>query len=294
MAHPQIAAFARLARENTTPTRLIAGQATRLARTMHDIRYNEKADEFIVTNPFAKAILTFRGGATGEEPPIRIIQGPSTQIGANMDRIDIDTVHDEIFVPNRDSILVFPLGASGDVAPLRVIRGPDTLLRRAGSLAVDPVNNVIAVGYIKTASLGPANVRDEGQSESGGLLIFGRTDDGNVKPRAVITGPRTGLLIAEQLQIYPPGGWIIVAQSTAWPEIEPPDVFIGIWSIHDNGNVPPRWRLAGPATGIKKPRGVALNPRNKELIVADMTRNAVLTFSFPELFSVAARTATSR
>ena len=34
---------------------------------MHDIRYNEVNDEIIVSNPFANAILVFRGGAPG--PP---------------------------------------------------------------------------------------------------------------------------------------------------------------------------------------------------------------------------------
>ncbi|MCH8266733.1 MAG: hypothetical protein IH846_04395, partial [Acidobacteria bacterium] len=52
MAHPQIAAFARLAEENSTPTRLLAGQKTLMARTMHDIRYDEVNDELLVTNPF--------------------------------------------------------------------------------------------------------------------------------------------------------------------------------------------------------------------------------------------------
>ena len=65
MAHPQIAIFARLAKENSKPTRLIAGQNTKLARTMHDIRYDEIHDELFVGNPFAGAVLVFRGGANG-------------------------------------------------------------------------------------------------------------------------------------------------------------------------------------------------------------------------------------
>jgi hypothetical protein len=32
------------------------------------------------------------------------------------------------------------------------------------------------------------------------------------------------------------------------------------------------------------PRGVALNPKHKELLVSDKRKNAVLTFSFPEMF----------
>jgi hypothetical protein len=33
-----------------------------------------------------------------------------------------------------------------------------------------------------------------------------------------------------------------------------------------------------------KPRGVAIDPKHKEIIVADMRLNAVLTYYFPEMF----------
>src|SRR5438552_14185321 len=106
-----------MAKENAKPARLLAGQATRLSRTMHDIRYDDLHDEFLVTNPFAEAILVFRGGASGEEPPLRFIQGPNTELRggegttfseARMDRLEVDPIHDEIFVPFGDKILVYP------------------------------------------------------------------------------------------------------------------------------------------------------------------------------------------
>jgi len=293
VAHPQIAAFARLAKENATPTRLIYGQTTRLSRTMHDIRYDAVHDEFLTTNPFAAAILVFRGGAEGQEAPIRTIQGPKTQMRGSS-RVEVDPVHNEIFVPNGgDSILVFAREANGDVAPLRSIRGPDTKLRLVESVAVDPIANLLVVAFTKPQGLrGMGTAGEQGWSAGwteagagqGGLLIFNRTDSGNVKPRAVIQGPKTGLFIPEQLQVYPPRGWIITAQSTEVTVPEPENTFIGIWSIHDSGDVPPRWKIGGPKSLIEKPRGVALNPKHKELIVADMRRNAVLTYYFPEIF----------
>ena len=72
MAHPQIAAFPRMGKENTKPSRLLAGQKTLLGRTMHDIRYDPVNDEFMVTNPFAQAILIYKGNADGDAPPVRI------------------------------------------------------------------------------------------------------------------------------------------------------------------------------------------------------------------------------
>lgn len=35
---------------------------------------------------------------------------------------------------------------------------------------------------------------------------------------------------------------------------------------------------------LKRPRGVVFNPDNKEIIVADMRLNSVLTYYFPEIF----------
>ncbi|MCZ6488987.1 MAG: hypothetical protein O7A06_00460 [Acidobacteria bacterium] len=274
MAHPQIAVFARLAKENSAPTRLIAGQKTLLARTMHDICYDAIHDEFLVNNPFAQAVLVFRGGADGEEAPIRVIQGPRTQLGFS-GRLDVDAVNNEIFVPGGDRILVYPREGNGDVAPLRVIRGPDTLLRSAGALAVDPVNHLLVVGTNRGFARGEGN---------GSLLIYNRTDNGNVKPRGVIEGPQSGIIRINQLQVYPPKGWIVASQPGVGYEQEPEGAFIGVWSVNDNGDVPPRWVIGGPESTLKKPRGVALNPKNKEIIVADMRLNAVLTYYFPEIF----------
>lgn len=121
--------------------------------------------------------------------------------------------------------------------------------------------------------------------EGGGkLLIYNRTDNGNAKPRAVIQGPKTDIVNIHQMQISSKG-WIIAAQpGESNIIIEPKDVFVGVWSVNDNGDVPPRWKIGGPKSTLKKPRGVALEPKNKALIIADMRLNAVLTYYFPEFF----------
>ena len=122
MDHPQIAAFARLAGENTPPVRALEGQKTLISRTMHGFGFDELHDEICVTSPLAQAILSFRGGANGEEPPLRVIQGPHTQIkgtarGAN-DKVSVDPANNEIYIPiDPGAILVFDRTANGDVAP---------------------------------------------------------------------------------------------------------------------------------------------------------------------------------
>jgi DNA-binding beta-propeller fold protein YncE len=237
---------------------------------MHDIRYNEVNDEIIVPNPFANAILIFRGGANGQEAPIRVIQGPKTGLDGP-DRMDVDTVHREIFVPDGNQVLVFSLDANGDVAPIRAISGPDTQI--AGqSLAVDPLNNLIAV---------------TGRERS--ILIFDRTANGNVKPLRVIKGNNTQIDRINQMAIFPQGKLLVVAMPGRQGDVEPPRVFVGMWSLDDDGDVPPKWTINGDRSTLRKPFAVALNPDHKELYVTDMRLNGVMTFSVPEIFEPVAR-----
>src|SRR5262249_12376993 len=120
---------------------------------MHGFAYDSNHDEIVVTSPLAQAVLTFKGDANGEEPPIRVVQGPQTRIDGppnlGNDRVSIDPVHNEIYVPSvPSSILVFDRQANGDVTPKRVLTGPDTGFQEPGirgmaTVAVDPVHNVL-------------------------------------------------------------------------------------------------------------------------------------------------------
>jgi len=275
VAHPQIAAFARLAEGNAKATRKIEGQATLLSRTMHAIHYDEIHDEIVVPQSFAHAILTFRGGANGQEAPIRVIQGPSTRL-AGSSSLEIDPVHNEIFVPQSGAVLVFPREANGDVAPIRILR-PEAEFDKIGPVAVDPIHNLLIV----------AGTSDMDEERTVQLLIFNRTDEGDkVKPKAIIGGPETGLNSISRLRVYAPRGEIIVVVPGpgSGKEMATDTAFVGVWSINDKGNAPPRWTIGGPYGMLKKPRGVALDPKNKTVIVSDKYLNAVLTYAFPEIF----------
>src|SRR5215469_3434764 len=120
--HPQIAAFARLAKENSPPVRALEGQKTLISRTMHGFGYDGMHDEIVVTSPLAQAVLFFKGDSNGETPPVRVIQGPHTQIDGppdlGNDRVTVDPVNDEVYVPAvPSSILVFDRKSNGDVPP---------------------------------------------------------------------------------------------------------------------------------------------------------------------------------
>ena len=88
---------------------------------------------------------------------------------------------------------------------------------------------------------------------------------------------------SRQFSIYPEGGWIVATQSGGGEGDEPypPNPFVGVWSVNDNGDVPPRWKIT---TVVKKPRSITFDAKHKELIVGDMTLNAIMTYSLPEMF----------
>ena len=245
------------------PTREIAGQNTLFTRTMHDMAYNPVADEIVVPQFFAFALLTFRGDANGNVAPIRTIMGPSTQLN-NPHAVSIDPIHNEYFVPGREEdwrVLVYPREANGDVAPIRILE----VDAEPGRVGIDPVRNLVVV--------------------SGGnrLRIYDRTATGKATPRGVITIPASmGRANTGLMRINPENGMIFVGVGIGGRH-EAAD-FVGVWSVYDNGEVPPRFTIGGPGTILQDVRGVALDLKNKNVIVTDKTLNSILTFNVPEAF----------
>jgi hypothetical protein len=272
VAHPQIAVFPKLSEGNQPPVRKVEGQGTMLGRTMHGIAYDPLHDEFYVPQPFAQAILVFQGGAGGEEKPIRVIQGPQTRL-SNTDKVEIDPVHNEILVSEDALILIFDRLANGDVSPKRVLTMPDGI--DVDAVAVDYVHNVIVA----------TNPGGSPEAKYPRLLFFKRTDEGNVKPIRVVGGPRTLLTGTFGMRAFPQKGLVLVAMSGPSTVGAHDGAFVGVWSTTaDDGDVAPRWTIGGPFGELKQPRGIDLDVSGKSVIISDKFLNAVLTYSFPEIF----------
>lgn len=58
--------------------------------------------------------------------------------------------------------------------------------------------------------------------------------------------------------------------------------FIGVWSVTDDGDVPPRMMIRGAATRANGFGGVAINPKDGE--VYGVGSNAVMTYLVPKFF----------
>jgi DNA-binding beta-propeller fold protein YncE len=273
---------------------VIEGAATKMGRTLHGIAYNPVRDEIIVGNPLAAVVLVFRGGANGNEAPLRTLQGPKTKL-AYPHSVAIDVHNKELIVLDRgaQSVLFFPWDAEGDVAPLRILHGEKTMLERVVGAAVDPERDLLVVTSTTSARKQPA------------LYIFNRTDNGNVAPRAIIAGPKTGIQSsAWQLEVHQGKVFAAIVNDFYRPlysnnKLRPgvgPDTaitspwrservgFIGVWKTTDNGDVPPLAIIRGPGSSLIHPGGIAINPKNKEIFAVDSVRNGLFTFLVPEFF----------
>ena len=263
--------FAGSANGAAVAKRTIEGQATRQARTDHQIAIDSVHDEVVAPNPFAQAILFFRGGADGEEAPLRIIQGPQTKL-VYVDNVAVDPVHNEVFAAQTltDAVLVFDREKSGDVAPIRIIHGPHTHLEQPWKTSIDPVNNLVVV-TTKTA-----------------ILFFDRTADGDATPKWAIEGPQLRALSPRILTpvVYPAGKKVFVSMRVR----KAGDAAIGVWNYGDDGDVAP-WGVikSSPTTRLNviTNGGLTINPTAKEVMALagdEYGSERVLIFRAPELF----------
>ena len=277
--------------------RVIEGQATHLSRTMHGIVYDASHDEIVVPVALAAAVLTFRGGATGAEAPLRIIQGPKTKL-IRPHTVAVDELHSEIIVADTSSrsLLAFTRDANGDVPPKRIIQGPKTGLLFIVGVAVDSIHDRIVAASASGIPGGKT-----------GLFIFGRTDEGDVTPRGIIAGPRTGIIRPWQLAVNASLGHIFVAainnenrppyvlempRRELTPDVKLPSPwmtgelgFVGVWNINDHGDVPPRAIIKGAASSLVHPAGVAIDPKDSEIFATDSVHNGLFTFRAPKIFA---------
>jgi hypothetical protein len=196
---PQVAVYSKTANGEDKPVRLIEGPKTNLS-DVHGLALDTKS-KLLYINSWgnisdyrvagsgrfeAPSIEVFHTDANGDVAPLRVIQGPKTQLdwpGA----MSIDSATGDLYVANDvgQSILVFHGSDQGDVAPFRVIKGPKTHLSYPSGVFVDTKNkevwatnlgNSSATVYALTASGDVAPLRIiRGAEESKQSLKFGKT-----------------------------------------------------------------------------------------------------------------------
>jgi hypothetical protein len=273
--------FARQANGQVAPVRVLEGQKTGISRSFHGIYLDIPNDEVIAPSNVAASILVFSRTQSGNTPPRRVIQGPHTHLHSPQG-VAVDNKHNELIVSNdtRLSILVFDRTAKGDAAPVREIIGPATGIKSPQGIVVDPVHDeIILSDEGKPGEDAKVSESEEKVKPKPALLVFRRTDSGNVAPIRIITGPNTGMLRPRQIQLDTQRDELVLADRGLTQEfIYDNPGFIAVWKRTDSGDVPPRKMIRGTQSQLTSPRAVYVDMKNNEYGAGDTTSHSVMAY----------------
>ena len=161
---------------------------------VYNLAADESKQQILATVEFPPEVVVYPKGASGEEQPIRRLEGDDTGLDAPHG-IAVDEKDHLMFVNTwghhsnftvagtgkwfPPAIKVYALDADGDTKPLRVITGDNTQLDWPAAMKFNPENGDLYVA------------NDIGQS----VLVFGNapSSQGNVAPARAIHGPSTRL-----------------------------------------------------------------------------------------------------
>jgi len=183
---PQVAIYKSTADDEDRPVRLIEGPKTNLS-DVHGVALDTE-NKLLYVNSWGDysdfrvagstrfepaSIEVFREDADGDVAPIRVIQGPKTQLdwpGA----MSFDPDTGDLYVANDvgQSVLVFHGNDQGDVAPSRVIKGPKTHLSHPIGVFADTKNKELWAANFGNSS----------------ATVYPLTANGDVAPLRIIRG----------------------------------------------------------------------------------------------------------
>jgi sugar lactone lactonase YvrE len=209
-----------------------------------------------------------------------------------------------IYVPDRDQnqVVEHLTTDKGDATPFNIISGSDTLLNFPVALAVEPTGNLLVCGPVTpyilrfapgaSADAQPISTVNMGFSGCVGLAVDSKGDivmlefaggisivkfapnaSGSVVPTAVIAGSNTGLPespgVDEAAVAVDPGGNIWIANFT--------DSDLEEFASNADGNVSPIVQIAGAATKLNHPLGIAIGS-DGTIYVANTDAPQILEF----------------
>ncbi len=168
----------------------------------------------------------------------------------------IDPMNNDVLVPStlENAVLVFNRTDAGDVAPKRVIQGSLTGIGKPQGIAVDTVNNEIAL----------ANEGAPGAVAS--ITIYDRLANGNVAPVRTITSDSLGKPVGVFIDAV--NNEIVVGDDGDLPQVL---VFPRLAS----GLTTPIRTISGASTMLIKVRQVTVDTTNNEIVVANQGDRAV-------------------
>ena len=231
--------FAKGATGNATPIATIRGDHTKLSLA-RGITI-DPAGEVWVANEQGDSVTEYAKGATGDATPVTTISGADTRLSSPYG-VALDSAGD-LWVVNLNgnsgvgSVTEYAKGADGDAIPIATIKGADTGINRPFGLALDPDGNLWVV--------------NEG---NGSLTEYAKGADGDAIPIATVKGANTKLNTPVSMALDPVGNLWVVNSSGGNGSGSVTEYAKGA-----TGNAPPVTVIAGSATGLLFPAGLALD-----------------------------------
>lgn len=170
---------------------------------------------------------------------------------------------EELFVSNlgNHSITVYRRTAGGNIAPIRTLSGGLTGLNGPLGIAVDLKNNELLVA----------------NSFGHSITAYSLNATGNTAPLRTLVGPGTGLSNPQALALdltNKEGG---VGIGTLYAVNANNSVTVYPWP--SGGNTSPTRTIIGASTGLSDPRGIAVDLRYNELLVANTGAASVTVYN---------------
>ena len=212
------------------------------------ITVDEEAQEVFLSVQHDSAIVVYRKGASGEEPPLRLIQGVRSRL-ADPHGIALDARRGLLYVTNHGSVHETAEEAGDELTPER----------RAEELA--------RVNWPLTRSFA---VPGSGQTLPPSITVYEKTASGDAAPVRVIEGPRTRLNWPTGIAIDPDNGDIYVANDTTHS--------ILVFDADASGDVAPSRVIIGSNTGLQNPTGIVLDKEHGEMWVANFGNHTATAF----------------
>ncbi len=250
--------FGRDAEGNVAPKRMLV-----TPHRVYNVAVDEVKQELFVTREYPAEVFVYRKQASGDEKPLRMLQGKNTGLeyphGLAVDSknqllyVNNWGLTDQLTLPgsgrfNPPSIKVYPLDAAGDTPPVRVIQGDRTRLNWPGAMAVDP----------ETGELYVANDVDHS------ILVFSASMNGNVAPARVIRGAKTGL-------VNPTGVFLDTMHQELWvSNLGTPSATV--YPLKANGDVAPLRTIRSAPRGYQ-----SLTLGKSQALAYDSTRQQILS-----------------
>jgi glucose/arabinose dehydrogenase len=259
---PSVTVYAADAAGDAEPIRTLAGTRTGMSRPGAAVVADD-GTLYVANRAMPEddqgSVTVHAGSAAGGEPPLDTLFGPGS--GLTEPRGLALGLADTLFVAvsGRSGVRVnvYPPGAGSGAVPARTLAGSNTGLGNLRALAVD------AAGRLYVADSRNASGINAYGPDLGDVSVHRAGAAGNEPPLRTITGSQTRLngpgvpAVDRSGNLYVPNRWGTGPGS------------VTVYGPSAEGDVRPLRIISGPATGLRSPSAVTLDPRDTLYVAND-------------------------